>query len=125
MRRLLGALAGAASLILAGCGGDSGNGSSTATVTPTPISTASAAVFAVPAQTALTSAEVQQVLAQAIVQAQADNKKAVISVVDRVGNVLAVFRMTGAPATAHITDAPNGVNVRTCPHALARPAARR
>ena len=43
-------------------------------------------------------------------QAKADNKPAVIAVTDRVGNVLALFRMTGAPANAHISDAPNGVN---------------
>jgi len=36
---------------------------------------------------------------------------ATIAVVDRVGNVLAVFRMPGAAMTAQITDAPNGNNV--------------
>ena len=45
--------------------------------------------------------------------AQADSlgRPATIAVVDRVGNVLAVFRMDGAPALASIPDAPNGDNI--------------
>lgn len=83
------------SLALAGCGGgDSGSGS---TFTPTPTPTASARFFADPAQEALTASEVQQIIAQAVGEAQARGKPAIISVVDRVGNVLAVFRMNGAP----------------------------
>jgi uncharacterized protein GlcG (DUF336 family) len=54
---------------------------------------------------------VQAVIAQAAAEASARGKPAVIAVVDRVGNVLAVFRMNGAPAMAHISDAPNGQNV--------------
>ncbi len=82
-------------LMLAGCGG----GDSTAgdTFTPTPTPTAASRFFADPAQEALTVSEVQQILAQAVGEAQARNKPAIISVVDRVGNVLAVFRMNGAP----------------------------
>lgn len=105
MRRLLCSLACAASLILESCGGTSGNGSSTSTTPP-----ATSAVYTVPAPTALTTADVQQIIAQAVSQSQADNKNAVISVVDRVGNVLAVFKMNGAPATVTIDAAPNGVN---------------
>jgi uncharacterized protein GlcG (DUF336 family) len=83
------------SLVLAGCGGgDSGSGD---TFTPTPTPTASSRFFADPAQEALTAAEVQQIIAQAVGEAQARSKPAIISVVDRVGNVLAVFRMNGAP----------------------------
>ncbi|MGB3710591.1 MAG: heme-binding protein, partial [Erythrobacter sp.] len=41
----------------------------------------------------------------------AQGDAASIAVVDRVGNVLAVFRMPGAPATAAIPDAPNGDNI--------------
>jgi len=83
------------SLALAGCGGgDSGSGD---TFTPTPTPTASSRFFADPAQEALTASEVQQIIAQAVGEAQARGKPAIISVVDRVGNVLAVFRMNGAP----------------------------
>ncbi|MFY7837908.1 MAG: heme-binding protein [Novosphingobium sp.] len=84
------------SLTLAGCGGgDSGSGD---TFTPTPTPTASSRFFADPAQEALTASEVQQIVAQAVGEAQARSKPAIISVVDRVGNVLAVFRMNGAPS---------------------------
>ncbi|OZA66713.1 MAG: hypothetical protein B7X78_04520, partial [Sphingomonadales bacterium 39-62-4] len=83
------------SLVLAGCGGgDSGSGD---TFTPTPTPTASSRFFADPAQESLSVNEVQQIIAQAVGEAQARNKPAIISVVDRVGNVLAVFRMNGAP----------------------------
>ena len=52
---------------------------------------------------ALTIADVQQVIAQAVTEAQAHNAKATIAVVDRVGNVLGVFRMNGAAAMVTIT----------------------
>ncbi len=43
----------------------------------------------------LSVSNIKQVLSQGISQAMAINKKATIAVVDRVGNVLAVYRMTG------------------------------
>ncbi|HEY7638530.1 MAG TPA: heme-binding protein [Steroidobacteraceae bacterium] len=52
--------------------------------------------------TSLTIAEVQQVVAQAVAEAQARGVNATIAVVDRVGNVLAVYRM-GAAATRSVT----------------------
>ncbi len=48
---------------------------------------------------ALTVAEVQRVIAQAATEAAARGTPATIAVADRVGNILAVFRMTGASAT--------------------------
>lgn len=88
------AVALALSLTLSGCGGgDSGSGG---TFTPTPTPTSSSRFFADPAQEALTVAEVQQIIAQAVGEAKALNYPAIIAVVDRVGNVLAVFRMNGA-----------------------------
>lgn len=90
----------ALSLALSGCGG--GDSSSGGTFTPTPTPTASSRFFADPAQEALSVAEVQQVIAQAVGEARALNYPAIIAVVDRVGNVLAVFRMNGA-ATRMIT----------------------
>jgi len=50
------------------------------------------------ATTLLSVADVQQVIAQAVAEAQARQANATIAVVDRVGNVLAVYRM-GDPAT--------------------------
>ena len=46
------------------------------------------------ASTFLTQADVSQVIAQAVAQARVMNTAATIAVVDRVGNVLAAFRMT-------------------------------
>ena len=80
-RSMLAALGLAA--LVAGCGGGAGNGGGSAQP---------------PAPDALTAADVQQVIAQAVFEAQARNANATIAVVDRVGNVLAVFNMNGAPA---------------------------
>ncbi len=52
----------------------------------------------------------QTIIAQAVAEANAQGKPAVIAVVDRVGNVLAVYSMTGAPPTATIRNAPNPSN---------------
>jgi uncharacterized protein GlcG (DUF336 family) len=49
--------------------------------------------------TALTVAEVQRIVSQAVGEAQARGTPVTIAVSDRVGNVLAVFQMTGAAAT--------------------------
>lgn len=50
----------------------------------------------------LTVADVQQVIAQGVAEAQARGTNATIAVVDRVGNVLAVYRM-GDPVTRSVT----------------------
>jgi len=102
----------AGTLLLAACGGggssSSGGGGPTPTPTPTPTPSSPPQDLTAPALEALSVADVQKVIAQAAAQARADNKPAVIAVVDRVGNVLAVFRMTGAPALAHVPEAPDG-----------------
>jgi uncharacterized protein GlcG (DUF336 family) len=54
------------------------------------------------APTALSAVEVQTIVRQAVNEAQARNAPAIVAVVDRVGNVLAVFRMNGAPASATV-----------------------
>lgn len=84
----------ALSLALAGCGGGSSSAGSTFTPTPTP--TTASRQFPTPGQEALTVADVQKVIAQAVGEATALNYPAIIAVTDRVGNVLAVFRMNGA-----------------------------
>ncbi|MCA1661745.1 MAG: heme-binding protein [Novosphingobium sp.] len=89
----------ALSLALAGCGGGggSGNGVGSPAPTPTPSPTpGSTQLFVPPAQEALSVADVQRVIAQAVGEAQARGLPSTIAVVDRVGNVLAVFRMNGA-----------------------------
>ena len=46
--------------------------------------------------------DVERVIAQGVAEAQARNAKATIAVVDRVGNVLGVFRMTGSDTSITI-----------------------
>ncbi|TCM18113.1 uncharacterized protein GlcG (DUF336 family) [Novosphingobium sp. PhB165] len=89
-----------------GSGGSSSGGSSSGGGTGTVLGE-----YTAPAQLALTSAQVGKVVAQAAAQASQSGHPGTIAVVDRVGNVLAVFRMNGAPATAKIPDAPNGQNI--------------
>ncbi len=69
---------------------------------PVAATTANAAVFKAPALEALTVADVQRIIAQAAGEARARGARATIAVVDRVGNVLAVYRMTGAGTTMRI-----------------------
>lgn len=95
---------------LAGCGGggtgNPGGGSPSPTPTPTP----TGATYNLPAAAALSVADVERILSQAVTEAQARGQKAVIAVVDRPGNVLAVFRMTNAAPTALVRRAANGDN---------------
>ncbi|HST28304.1 MAG TPA: heme-binding protein, partial [Rudaea sp.] len=88
-----------------GCGGGSNSASTEGTAPPPPQSTPDSGCTGscANAQTFLSSADVQTVVAQAAAEAQSQGKPAVIAVVDRVGNVLAVYRMTGAPVTMTIT----------------------
>jgi uncharacterized protein GlcG (DUF336 family) len=90
---------------LASCGGGGSSGSPTPTPTPTPSSGGS---YTAPAAEALSVGDVQKVLAQAAAQASAEGTPATVAVVDRVGNVLAVMKMTGSPDTAHIPEASDG-----------------
>ncbi len=103
----------AAAMTMAGCGGGGNNsqppplggGSPAPTPAPTP-----GALFAQPAQESLSVAEVQQVVAQAVGEAQARGQPSIIAVTDRVGNVLAVFQMTGAPGTTQLSTRQIGGN---------------
>jgi len=60
--------------------------------------------------TALTASDVAGVIARAVGEAQARGVSATIAVVDRVGNVLAVFRMNGAATTITIASPGNTVD---------------
>ncbi len=88
----------AAALVLTSCGGGGGSNDFGGTPSPSPAPTPTPAPtgFVAPAQRSLTVADVQQVIAQAAGEAQARNLPSVIAVVDRVGNVLAVFDMNGS-----------------------------
>jgi len=98
----------ASALMLASCGG---SGTPTPTPTPSPTPPPAGALYAVPAQVTLSAADVGTVIARAAAQASAQGNAATIAVVDRVGNVLGVFAMPGAAASAEISDAPNGDNI--------------
>jgi len=102
-----------AALALASCGGGGGGGGGGTTPTPPtpqPGGGTPAGVYVLPAPQALTAAEVQQIIAQAVAEARARNVPAVIAVTDRVGNVLAVYSMAGARTTATLRAGPTGVN---------------
>lgn len=88
----------AACLALAACGGGGGDGG----VAPVGC-TGSCQGGGVVAPQSLTVAEVEIVIAQAVQEAQARGAAATLAVVDRVGNVLAVFSMNAAAPTFTIT----------------------
>jgi uncharacterized protein GlcG (DUF336 family) len=58
----------------------------------------------------LNQADVGKIIGQVVQEAKARHKPATIAVVDRLGSVLAVYRMTGAPTTLPIESNPNGHN---------------
>lgn len=98
-------------LLLTSCGGGGGGSTPTPSPAPAPTPTPTGGLYTPPAAEALTVADVERVLAQAIAEAQARNLPSVIAVTDRVGNVLGVFRMNGARATATTSAAPNGISI--------------
>jgi uncharacterized protein GlcG (DUF336 family) len=87
-------------LLLSACGGGgggSGGGSAAPAPAPTPGGgyPAPGSVYTAPAQEALSVADIQRIIAQAAGEADARTMPATIAVVDRVGNVLAVYVMNG------------------------------
>jgi uncharacterized protein GlcG (DUF336 family) len=99
-----------ATILLAACGGGGGGGGAAA---PTPAPSTPANQYSIPAQRALTAVDVQRIIAQGVAEAQARSLVGVIAVVDRVGNVLAVFQMNGATATQLIPNGPSGTAPRS------------
>jgi len=96
--------------LLAGCSGSGNSPDPVGTTTP-PAGTSDSGCTGSCATSSsfLSIADVQQVIARAVNEAQAQNQPATIAVVDRVGNVLGVYRMTGARATVTI-DSGRGVH---------------
>jgi uncharacterized protein GlcG (DUF336 family) len=95
-----------ASLLLGSCGG--GGSSPPAPPAPPAPPPAATRLFADPAQEALSAADVQSVIARGAAEAQARGTPATLAVVDRVGNVLAVFVMNGANPRLRVPNGPNG-----------------
>ena len=84
---------------MASCGGGSSGGSASSGCTGA----------CAPAALALDPGDTQRILAQAVAEAKARGVAAHVVVVDRVGNVLAAYRMPGAPDTVAIS---SGLGVR-------------
>src|SRR5438045_2998095 len=104
-RVVAGSLVGALALALAACGGSGNSGSNVGSSLPPPTTSGDSGCFGqcATAQSFLTVADIQKVIAQAVNEAQAIGKPSTIVVVDRVGNVLAAYRMAGAPQTQRIS----------------------
>jgi len=92
VRRRFAPAAATLALFLAACGGGGGSGSGGCGGTCESAN-----------PTTLTVADAQQVIAQAVAESAAQGARATVAVVDRVGNVLAVFKMNGALPTFTIT----------------------
>ncbi|WP_211907411.1 heme-binding protein [Pikeienuella piscinae] len=84
-----------AAALLTSCGGGGSDTGSDNGSTPAP-GTKFTGLIDFPPLVGLTSADVQRIIAQAVNEANAQGAPATIAVVDRVGNVLAVFQMNGA-----------------------------
>ncbi len=98
----------AATGIAAGCGGGDTGSDNGNNVEP---GTTFAGLIDFPALDSLTSAEVQQIIAQAANEAAARGAPATIAITDRVGNVLAVYQMNGAPLDlAAIAETPRTID---------------
>lgn len=98
MRLRLGNLAFVALLLVACGGGSRQQAGGIDPATPDPGCSGACADTA----TSLSVADVENIIAQAVAEAQARNVDATIAVVDRVGNVLGVFRMNAAAITATV-----------------------
>ncbi|HYI39107.1 MAG TPA: heme-binding protein [Allosphingosinicella sp.] len=110
MRRAPGLLA-VAALVTASCGGGGGGSSPPPPPPPSvpaPPPPPSNRLYDVPAALSLSQSEVQQIIAQGVAEAQALALPATFAVVDRVGNVLAIFAMNGANSRLQVPLGPNG-----------------
>ncbi len=88
------------SLLLFGCGGGGSTPAVPGVDSNTPATGCTGGCADTPTQ--LTTGDVENAIAQAVAEAQARGVGATIAAVDRVGNVLAVFRMNGAASSVTI-----------------------
>ncbi len=95
-----------ASLLLASCGGATSAVTAPQPPTPQPVT----AVFQTPQQANLTVADIQRIISQGVGEAQAQGRPSGFVVIDRVGNVLAVFVLNGTNLTLRTPPAANGQN---------------
>jgi uncharacterized protein GlcG (DUF336 family) len=97
-----------AALLLASCGGGGGTAGGDTSAPQPQIPQTPTAVFQTPTQESLSVADIQRIIAQGVAEATAQNQPSGFVVIDRVGNVLAVFTMNGANLTLRTPPAPNG-----------------
>ena len=88
--------------VLAACSGGSNSSNPVGTAPPPPSAPAGCDGSCVNAQSFLSVADVQTIVAQAVAEASARNARATIAVVDRVGNVLGVYQMTDAKVLVRV-----------------------
>lgn len=113
----------AATLLLSACGGGGGSTNTAPPIPPPPVTPPGAtAKYVKPASENLSITDIGTIIAQAAEEAAAQNLPSVITVTDRVGNVLAVFRMTGTSMNTAIrpgTTADIAIQGVRVPHELA------
>ena len=91
-------------IALAGCGGGGSTGSTVGTAPPPSAGgNVGCTGSCVTADSKLSVADVQNIIGQAVSEAQGQGVNATIAVTDRVGNVLAVYRMAGARSQVTIS----------------------
>jgi uncharacterized protein GlcG (DUF336 family) len=95
-------LAMASAIVVVGCGSGSQVTTPGSTSAVSPDNVTNCLGNCATANTFLTVTDVQNVIARAVAEAQARNVNATIAVTDRVGNVLAVFAMNGAPPSVTV-----------------------
>lgn len=112
----------ASALVLSGCGGGGGTSTTAPATPPAPPPPPPSGSYAQPAAENLTVSDIETIIAQAVAEATARGLPSVISVTDRVGNVLAVFRMDGVSPTTLIRPTQSGnadIQDTPVPHTLA------
>lgn len=97
-----------AALLVGSCGGGGSGGSGPGPQPEEQNPPLPTAVFQTPAAERLSVADVQQIIANGVAEAQAQGQPSGFVVLDRVGNVLAAFAMNGANLTLRTPPAPNG-----------------
>ena len=94
-RKSVSSLALSAVFMLGSCGGGGGTSTTAPVSPPPPPPPPAVGKYTPPAAENLSILDVETIIAQAVEEAKAQNLPSVITVTDRVGNVLAVFRMNG------------------------------
>ncbi|MCH8257916.1 MAG: hypothetical protein IIA75_08470, partial [Proteobacteria bacterium] len=90
-------------LLLSACAGDTGGGAVTAEQSAVNEPVVTGVSTTCGDNCFLKASDVEQIIGQAVAEAQQRNSKATIAVVDRVGNVLGIFQMSGADEFVTVT----------------------